>query len=90
MSERENEREVNLDLENLPSSLIYKVEDLQFTYSPLKFGVGEYLTIEYYERMFEKGFPGLLQQFPMLYYMVEEWRDQCILMTPLEHIEARK
>jgi hypothetical protein len=88
--QRENEREVNIDLENLPSSLTYKLEDAEFTYSPLKFGIGERYTIEYYEQMFEKAFPGLLQQFPMLYYMVEEWRDQASQKTPLEHLEARK
>ena len=88
--ERENEREENIDLENLPSGLIYKLEEVEFTFSPLKFGIDEYLTIEYYEQMFERAFPGLLRQFPCLYYMVEEWRDQAILKTPLEHMEAHK
>jgi len=88
--ERENEREVFIDLENLPSSLTYKLEDVEYTYSPLKFGIGECYTMEYYERMFDRAFPGLLQQFPCLYYMVEDWRDQAIQKTPLEHIEARK
>ena len=50
---KENEREVDIDLDNLPSSLTYKLEDVEFTYSPLKFGVGERYTIEYYEQMFE-------------------------------------
>ena len=87
---KENEREFIIDLENLPSSLTYKLEDAEFTYSPLKFGIGERYTIEYYEKMFDKAFPGLLQQFPCLYYMVEEWRDEAIKKTPLEHLEARK
>ena len=87
---KENEREVFIDLENLPSSLTYKLEDGEFTYSPLKFGIGERYTIEYYEQMFERAFPGLLYQFPCLYYMVEEWRDQASQRTPLEHLEARK
>jgi hypothetical protein len=52
--------------------------------------VNEHLHIEYYERMFEKAFPGLLQQFPCLYYMVEEWRDNAIKKTPLEEILAKK
>jgi hypothetical protein len=87
---KENEREFIIDLENLPSCLTYKLEDAEFTYSPLKFGIGERYTIEYYEKMFDKAFPGLLQQFPCLYYMVEEWRDEAIKKTPLEHLEARK
>jgi hypothetical protein len=88
--ERENEREINIDLDNLPNSLIFKLEDAEFTYSPLKFGIGERYTIEYFEKMFERAFPGLLQQFPCLYYMVEEWREQASLRTPLEHLEVRK
>jgi len=87
---KENEREVDIDLDNLPSSLIFKLEDVEFTYSPLKFGIGERYTIEYYEQMFVRAFPGLLYQFPCLYYMVEEWRDQASQKTPLEHLEARK
>ena len=87
---KENERGFIIDLENLPSCLTYKLEDVEFTYSPLKFGIGERYTIEYYEQMFDRAFPGLLQQFPCLYYMVEEWRDQATQRTPLEHLEARK
>ena len=86
----ENIREVSFDLENLPDCLIYKLEEREFVFSPEKFGVGEYLSIEYYEQRFEKAFPGLLQQFPMLYYLVEEWRDEAIQRTPLEEIEFKK
>jgi hypothetical protein len=86
----ENIREVSFDLENLPDSLIYKLEEREFTFAPEKFGINEHLSIEYYEQRFEKAFPGLLEQFPMLYYLVEEWRDEAIQRTPLEEIEFKK
>jgi hypothetical protein len=88
--EEENVREVSFDLENLPSCLTYKLEEREFTYSPEKFGVGEYLSIEYYEQRFEKACPGLLQQFPMLYYMVVDWHKEATQRTPLEEIELKK
>lgn len=86
----ENSRVVDFDVENIPDSLIYKLSDDKFTFSCTKFGIGEHLEIEYYERMFERKHPGLLYQFPMLYYLVEEWFAEAIKMSPLEHIEARK
>lgn len=86
----ENSREIDFNIEEIPESLIYKLPEVEFTYSPIRFGVGEYLEIEYYERLFEQKNPGLLHQFPMLYYLVEEWYAEATKMTPLEHIEARK
>lgn len=86
----ENVREVEFDLENIPSNLVFKLEEAEFTYSAAAFGVNEHLNIEFYEQRFERAFPGLLNQFPMLYYMVEEWHAEAIKRTPLEHIEARK
>lgn len=86
----ENIREVVFDLENLPSSLVFKLEEVEFTYSAAAFGFGEHLKIEYYEQKFERAFPGLLAQFPMLYYMVEDWFNEGIKLTPLEHIMTRK
>ena len=88
--EEENVREVSFDLENLPSCLTYKLEEVEFTFSPEKFGIDEYLSIEYYEQRFEKAYPGLLQQFPMLYYMVEDWQKEATQLTPLEEIELKK
>ena len=90
MSEIENERTVYLDLEDLPDSMIYKLPEEEFTYSGLRFGFGEFQQLEYYERMFNKAFPGLLQQFPCLYYLVEDWHHKANLITPLEEIEAKK
>lgn len=86
----ENVREVEFDLEDLPDSLIYKLPEAEFTYSCEKFGVNEHLNIEFYEQRFERAFPGLLNQFPMLYYIVEEWHAEATKLTPLEHIEKRK
>jgi hypothetical protein len=82
----ENSRDVTIDI----SPLICKLPEIEFTYGPERFGVGMHLNIEYYERLFEQKHPGLLQQFPMLYYMVEEWFEEATKLTPLEHIEARK
>jgi hypothetical protein len=64
-AEKENERTVYVNLEDLPDSLVYKLPEANFTYGPERFGVGEYLNIEYYEQKFERAFPGLLQQFPI-------------------------
>jgi hypothetical protein len=86
----ENVREIEIDLENIPDSLIYRLEEVEFTYSPLAFGVGEHLQIEYYERMFERAYPGLLRQFPCLYYMVEEWHASASQKTPLDEILERQ
>jgi hypothetical protein len=86
----ENVREIYIDLDNVPDSLIYKIPEVDFTYSPEKFGVNEHMHIEYYEARFERAFPGLLQQFPCLYYMVEEMFEKATQLTPLEEIEAKK
>jgi hypothetical protein len=86
----ENVREIEIDLDNITDSLIYRLEEVEFTYSCEKFGVNEHLHIEYYERMFERAFPGLLQQFPCLYYMVEDWHATASKKTPLEEILAKK
>jgi hypothetical protein len=89
-AEKENERTFFIDLEELPESLTYKLPEADFTYSRQKFGIDEYLKIEYYEAKFERAFPGLLQQFPCLYYMVEEWYTEATRRTPLDEIEAKK
>jgi hypothetical protein len=86
----ENIQDVEFDLDNIPDSLIYKLPEMEFTYSCEKFGVNEHLHIEYYERMFERAFPGLLQQFPCLYYMVEDLHATASKKTPLEDILAKK
>jgi len=90
VAEEENVRNIEINLEELPESLIYKIPEIEWTFSPERFGVGEYLHIEYYEARFEKAYPGLLQQFPMLYYMVEEWHAEATKRTPLEEILMKK
>ena len=90
MSEIEKERTIYLNLEDLPDSLIYKLPEEEFTHSGLRFGFGEFQQLDWYENMFNKAFPGLLKQFPCLYYLVEEWHHKANHMTPLEEIEAKK
>jgi hypothetical protein len=85
----ENEREINIDLDNLPNSLVFKLQGTECDFTPQKFAMEEHRTIEFYERKFEKTFPGLLAQFPMLYYMVEQWFQEASQKTHLEHLEAR-
>ena len=86
----ENERIEMINLEALPDSLIFKIPEIEFTYNCEKFGVNQHLNIEFWEKRFERIFPGLLAQFPCLYYMVEEMMQEGIKRTPLEEIEFRK
>lgn len=86
----ENERVEMINLEALPDSLIFKIPEIEFTYSCERFGVNQHLNIEFWEKRFERAFPGLLAQFPCLYYMVEEMMQEGIKRTPLEEIEFRK
>ena len=86
----EDVRTEMIDLEDPPSNLIFKLPEIEWSFSPEKFGIGEYLNVEYYERRFEKLFPGLLSQFPCLYYMVEEMHAEAIKRTPLEEIQMKK
>lgn len=90
VAEEENIRNIEINLEELPDSLIYKLPEIEWTFSSEKFGVNEYLNIEYYEQRFEKAYPGLLYQFPMLYYMVEEWHAEATKLSPLEEIEMKR
>ena len=86
----ENIRIETIDLDNLPDSLIFKLPEVEFTFSAEKFGIDEHLHIEYYEQRFERAYPGLLNQFPCLYYMVEEMMEKATKLTPLEEIELKK
>lgn len=85
--EQENVREIFIDLEDLPSSLIYKLEEVEFTFSGSRFGFDEWKEIEYYEHRMPKG---LFEQFPCLIYMLEDYWQEAIKMTPLEEIEYRR
>lgn len=86
----ENVREFEFDLEQIPESLTYKLVEADFTFAPERFGVNLWKHIEYYEARFEKAFPGLLRQFPCLYYMVEEWHQSALQSSPLEEILAKQ
>jgi len=82
----ENIRDVFIDLEHLPDSLIFRIEEIDFTYSPYRFGM-EWAEMEYYQKRVPIG---LIEQFPCLSYMLEDYWREATKMTPLEEIEYRK
>lgn len=82
----ENVREVFIDLENLPDSLVYRLEEVEFTFSASRFGMGWQDIDYYYNRMPA----GLIEQFPCLSYMLEDYWIEATKLTPLEEIELRK
>jgi hypothetical protein len=79
-----------INLEDIPESLIFKLPEFEYTYNCDKFGVNQHLKIEFWEQRFERTFPGLLGQFPCLYYMVEDMMKEATKRSPLEEIEFRK
>lgn len=85
-TKEENIREVSFDLDNLPYSLIYKLEEVEFTFSAVRFGM-DWKEIEYYHNRIPAG---LIEQFPCLSYMLEDYWREATKLTPLEEIELRK
>jgi len=83
---KENIREVSIDLENIPDSLVYKLEEVEFTYNPVRFGM-DWMDIDYYVRRVPIG---LIEQFPCLSYLLEDYWREATKMTPLQEIEYRK
>ena len=77
--------EVSIDLDIMCK--MYRLEDVMFTFTPEKFGINEWMHLEWYERRVPNG---LLQQFPCLYYLVEDIWKEATKMTPLEEIEYKK
>lgn len=86
-SNEENVREVFIDLENIPDSLVYKLEEVEFTFNPAKFGFDEWREIDFYVNRIPSG---LMEQFPCLEYLLEDYWREATKMTPLEEIEYRK
>lgn len=84
---QENIREVFIDLENIPDNLTYKLEEVDFTFSPTKFGFDEWRLIDYYVNRIPTG---LIEQFPCLEYLLEDYWREATKMTPLEEMEYRK
>lgn len=84
--EKENIREVFIDLDNLPDSLVYRLEEVEFTYSAARFGMG-WQDMDYYYNRIPKG---LMEQFPCLSYLLEDYWKEATKMTPLEEIEYRR
>lgn len=84
--EEENIREVVIDLENLPDSLVYKLEEVEFTYSASRFGM-DWQDIDFYKNRIPVG---LIDQFPCLEYLLVDYWKAATSLTPLEEIELRK
>ena len=86
---QENIREIFIDLEEIPNSLIFKIPDIEeIPGEPIseKFGFNDWKKIEYYVNRIPAG---LIEQFPCLYYMLENYWQTAIQKTPLEEIEER-
>lgn len=83
----ENIREVLINLEELPNELIYKLDDVGFTFSGYRFGFDDWKQVEYYSSRMPKG---LLEQFPCLEYMLTDYWKEATRHTPLDEIEYRK
>jgi hypothetical protein len=83
----ENIREVLINLEELPNELIYKLDDVGFTFSGYRFGFDDWKQVEYYSPRMPKG---LLEQFPCLEYMLTDYWKEATRHTPLDEIEYRK
>jgi hypothetical protein len=86
---QENIREIFIDLEEIPNSLIFKIPDIEeIPGEPIseKFGFNDWKKIEYY---FNRIPAGLIEQFPCLYYMLENYWQTAIQKTPLEEMEER-
>ena len=79
--------DVELDLDDLPLSLIYKLEDIEYTFASEKFGFNEWKQLDWYERRMPAG---LLEQWPCLYFMVEDMWRGATQLSPLEEIEMRQ
>jgi hypothetical protein len=81
----EDIRHIEIDLNNLPDALIYKLPEDEFTHSASKFGM-DWQDIEYYKNRIPAG---LIDQFPCLYYLLVDYWKEATSRTPLEEIEFR-
>jgi len=82
----EDIRHIEIDLNNLPDSLIFKLQEDEFTHSASKFGM-DWKDIDYYKNRIPSG---LIDQFPCLYYLLVDYWKEATSRTPLEEIELRK
>ena len=87
LSVEENIREVFVDLNDIPISLIYKLEEGLYTFSAARFGFNDWKEKEYYYHRIPSG---LMEQFPCLSYMLDDYWLEATRHTPLEEIEYRK
>lgn len=85
--EEENIRIVEIENINNIFSFI-KIEDNEpLENISIKFGFDEWKEIDYYVNRIPSG---LIEQFPCLYYLLEDYWKEAIKKTPLEEIEERK
>jgi len=82
----EDIRHIEIDLYNIPDSLIFKLPEDDFTHSASKFGM-DWKDIDYYKNRIPSG---LIDQFPCLYYLLVDYWKEATSRTPLEEIELRK
>lgn len=83
----ENVRQVFINIEELPNELVYKLEEVEFTFSGYRFGFDDWKQVEYYAPRMPRG---LLEQFPCLEYMLTDYWREATRHTPLDEIEYRK
>jgi hypothetical protein len=82
----EDIRHIEIDLNNIPDALIYKLPDMpEFEYNASKFGM-DWQEIDYYKNRIPAG---LIEQFPCLYYLLVDYWKEATSRTPLEEIELR-
>ena len=81
----EDIRHIEIDLNNIPDSLIFKLPEDEFTHSASKFGM-DWKDIDYYKNRIPAG---LIDQFPCLYYLLVDYWKEATSRTPLEEIELR-
>ena len=76
----ENIRDVIIELP------FYKLEEVEWTFSAAKFGFTDWKEKEYYYHRIPAG---LMEQFPCLSYMLDDYWLEATRHTPLEEIEYR-
>ena len=78
-------RDIEIDLNNIPDSLIYTIPENETIFTPSKFGM-DWQEIDYYKNRIPAG---LIEQFPCLYYLLVDYWKEATSRTPLEEIQFR-
>jgi hypothetical protein len=85
--EEENVRMVEIENINNIFSFIKIEDDEPDEPIIIKFGFDEWKQIDYYKNRIPEG---LLEQWPCLFYMLENYWQEAIKKTPLQEIEDRQ